>query len=137
MQILQMECERGRSEADCLTDCAGRQSFGTLLDQQSIDPQTIFVRQGTQRFDRMLRFHAPDDITRNVEMSIRFDKLSEKEHWPREVPLRARCHALEVMLSLSNRDPPSELVRQVARSEQEVEYPTGYGKSRLGRGMQQ
>ena len=54
LQILKMESERRREEADAVSDAAGVQPFGTPADEQAKDREAMFVSQGSEGGDGLV-----------------------------------------------------------------------------------
>jgi hypothetical protein len=55
--MLQMERQGRRLEPNLAGDDTSRQPFGTVLDQQTKDRQTVFVGQSTESSDRFDSLH--------------------------------------------------------------------------------
>ncbi len=63
-----MERKRGRHQPDPLSDLAGRETFGSGLDQKPENRQSMLVGKGRQGLDDRECLHAPYDNTSIIEM---------------------------------------------------------------------
>ena len=64
LQVLEVEGQRGRLEANPVADGAGRQTFRAARDEQAINGQTMFVGECAQGGDDYRGFH--DDMILRV-----------------------------------------------------------------------